>query len=165
MKVCIVMGSKSDYNKLKDAILILKEFNVEVVVRALSAHRCHDQLAEFIKETKSNNVDVIIAAAGKAAHLPGVVAAMTTTPVIGLPISASVLDGMDALLSIVQMPPGIPVATVGIDSGKNAAILAIQIMSIKYNELKDKIEAYRNKMTQDCLIQDEKLQEEIKEIL
>lgn len=164
MKVSIVMGSKNDFVKLKDAVSILKEFNIEVSVRALSAHRCHDQLAEYIKEVE-NDVDVIIAAAGKAAHLPGVVAAMTTTPVIGLPISASVLDGMDALLSIVQMPPGIPVATVGIDAAKNAGILAIQVMSIKYDELKVKIKEYRTKMTNDCLVQDEKLQEEIKEIL
>ena len=164
MKVSIVMGSKNDFVKLKDAVSILKEFNVEVSVRALSAHRCHDQLAEYIKEVE-NDVDVIIAAAGKAAHLPGVVAAMTTTPVIGLPISASVLDGMDALLSIVQMPPGIPVATVGIDAAKNAGILAIQVMSIKYDELKVKIKEYRTKMTNDCLVQDKKLQEEIKEIL
>ena len=164
MKVSIVMGSKNDFVKLKDAVSILKEFNIEVSVRALSAHRCHDQLAEYIREVE-NDVDVIIAAAGKAAHLPGVVAAMTTTPVIGLPISASVLDGMDALLSIVQMPPGIPVATVGIDAAKNAGILAIQVMSIKYDELKVKIKEYRTKMTNDCLVQDEKLQEEIKEIL
>ena len=164
MKVSIVMGSKNDFVKLKDAVSILKEFNIEVSVRALSAHRCHDQLAEYIKEVE-NDVDVIIAAAGKAAHLPGVVAAMTTTPVIGLPISASVLDGMDALLSIVQMPPGIPVATVGIDAAKNAGILAIQVMSIKYDELKVKIKEYRTKMTNDCLVQDKKLQEEIKEIL
>ncbi|MFV0394430.1 MAG: 5-(carboxyamino)imidazole ribonucleotide mutase [Coprobacillaceae bacterium] len=151
MKVAVVMGSKSDLPKLTEMITFLKSYDVEVDVRALSAHRAHDALSAFIAETKTNGTEVIIAAAGKAAHLPGVIAAMTTSPVIGIPIKASALDGMDALLSIVQMPAGIPVATVAIDGSMNAGILALEMMAIKHEDLKTKLEAYRKKMTEDNL--------------
>lgn len=157
MKVAIVMGSASDLPKMTDAIDFLKSFGIEVSVRALSAHRAHEALSEFLKETETDGTDVIIAAAGKAAHLPGVIAAQTIKPVIGVPIKGSALDGMDALLSIVQMPAGIPVATVAIDGGKNAAILAVQIMAVKYDELKEKLKAHREQMTKEALEANEKI--------
>ena len=125
MKVAIIMGSTSDLNKVEPAISILKDYGVEVNVRCLSAHRAHLGLSNFIKETETDGTEVIITAAGMAAALPGVVASQTVLPVIGVPISGSTLDGMDALLSIVQMPSGIPVATVAINGSKNAAIFSI----------------------------------------
>ncbi|MFR1449407.1 MAG: 5-(carboxyamino)imidazole ribonucleotide mutase [Beduini sp.] len=151
MKVAIVMGSVSDLPKLTDAIDFLKGFGVEVSVRALSAHRAHEALSEFLKETENDGTEVIIAAAGKAAHLPGVIASQTIKPVIGVPIKGSALDGMDALLSIVQMPAGIPVATVAIDGAKNAAILAVQMMAIHHQELKEKLLNHRQQMRDDAL--------------
>lgn len=139
MKVAIIMGSMSDLAKVEPAITILKKFDVNVNVRCLSAHRSAKELEEFINESNSNGTEVFIGAAGMAAALPGVIASMTVLPVIGLPISGSTLDGMDALLSIVQMPPGIPVATVAINGAKNAAYLALEIMAIKYPTIKEKL--------------------------
>ena len=156
MKISIIMGSTSDYPKLEEGINLIKEFEIETEVRALSAHRTPKQLMSFLNEIE-NNTDVIIAAAGKAAHLPGVIASHTLIPIVGLPIKSSTLDGLDSLLSIVQMPKGIPVATVTIDSGLNAALMAIQIMSIKYPELKQKLKNYRNEMEKKVLEDDEKL--------
>lgn len=156
MKVAVVMGSKSDYPKLEDGINLLERFGIEVVVRALSAHRTPVELTKFIEEIE-DDVDVIIAAAGKAAHLPGVIAAQTLIPVIGLPIKSSTMDGLDSLLSIVQMPKGIPVATVTIDLGLNAALLAIQMMTLKYPKLKDDLKEYRNEMAQKVLEDDKSL--------
>ena len=143
MRVAIVMGSTSDLPKVEPAITILKEYGVEVDVRCLSAHRAHKGLSDFIAETNENGTEVIIAAAGMAAALPGVVASQTVLPVIGVPLSGSVLDGNDALLSIVQMPPGIPVATVAINGGKNAAYLALQIIGVNHKEVKEKLLAHR----------------------
>ena len=145
MKVAVVMGSKSDYPKLEKGIELLEKFGVEVSVRVLSAHRTPNQLMNFLKEIE-NDTDVRIGAAGKAAHLPGVIASHTLIPVIGLPIKSSTMDGLDSLLSIVQMPQGIPVATVTIDSGVNAALMAAQIMSIKYPVIKEKLKNYRKEM-------------------
>jgi 5-(carboxyamino)imidazole ribonucleotide mutase len=156
MKISIIMGSKSDYPKLEEGIALIKEFGIETEVRALSAHRTPKQLMSFLNEIE-NNTDVIVAAAGKAAHLPGVIASHTLIPIVGLPIKSSTLDGLDSLLSIVQMPKGIPVATVTIDSGLNAALMAIQIMSIKYPELKQKLKSYRIEMENKVLEDDEKL--------
>jgi 5-(carboxyamino)imidazole ribonucleotide mutase len=150
------MGSKSDYPKLEEGIELIKEFGIETEVRALSAHRTPKQLMDFLNEIE-NDTDVIVAAAGKAAHLPGVIASHTLIPIVGLPIKSSTLDGLDSLLSIVQMPKGIPVATVTIDSGLNAALMAIQIMSIKYPELKQKLKSYRIEMENKVLEDDEKL--------
>jgi 5-(carboxyamino)imidazole ribonucleotide mutase len=150
------MGSKSDYPKLEEGIELIKEFGIETEVRALSAHRTPKQLMDFLNEIE-NDTDVIVAAAGKAAHLPGVIASHTLIPIVGLPIKSSTLDGLDSLLSIVQMPKGIPVATVTIDSGLNAALMAIQIMSIKYPELKQKLKNYRIEMENKVLEDDEKL--------
>ena len=156
MKVAVVMGSKSDYPKLEEGINFLKKYNVEVITRVLSAHRTPRELEAFIQEIEKE-VDVIIAAAGKAAHLPGVIAANTLIPVVGLPIKSSTMDGLDSLLSMVQMPSGIPVATVTIDSGLNAVLMAMQIMSIKYPKLKEDLKAYRNEMAQKVLNDDESL--------
>ena len=154
MKVAIVMGSKSDYSQLENWINFLKKYDVEVVVRILSAHRTPKELVSFI-ESIEDEVDVIIAAAGKAAHLPGVIAANTLIPVVGLPIKSSTMDGLDSLLSMVQMPSGIPVATVTIDSGLNAVLMAMQIMSVKYPKLKEDLRNYRQEMAQKVLKDDE----------
>ena len=159
MKVAVIMGSKSDLGKVESAIEILKEFEVSVEVRCLSAHRAHDALKAYVEEASNSGVEVFITAAGMAAALPGVVASMTTLPVIGVPLSGQTLDGMDALLSIVQMPTGIPVATVAINGTKNAAYLALQILSLKYASLKEKIIAFREKMTLDALSVNEEIKE------
>jgi len=156
MKVVVIMGSKSDYPKLEVGIELLEKFGIEVIARALSAHRTPNQLMSFMKEIEEDT-DVIIAAAGKAAHLPGVIASHTLIPVVGLPIKSSTLDGLDSLLSIVQMPPGIPVATVTIDSGINAALMASQIMSIKYPQIKENLKNYRKEMEQKVLEDDKNL--------
>lgn len=148
MKAAIVMGSTSDLAKVEPAVEILKKYGVEVNVRCLSAHRAHLGLSEFINACNSDGTEVIIAAAGMAAALPGVVASQTVLPVIGVPLSGSVLDGMDALMSIVQMPSGIPVATVAINGSKNAAYLALQIMSVKHDEIKQQLLAERKDMEQ-----------------
>ena len=143
MRVAIVMGSTSDIPKVEPAVEILKKHGVKVDVRCLSAHRAHAGLSAFIEETNKNGTEVIIAAAGMAAALPGVVASQTVLPVIGVPLSGSVLDGQDALYSIVQMPPGIPVATVAINGSENAALLAIQMLSIEDVDLAAKLDAKR----------------------
>lgn len=156
MKVAVVMGSKSDYPKVQEGIELLEKYGVEVIARALSAHRTPVQLAQFLNEIEGE-VDVIIGAAGKAAHLPGVIAANTLIPVVGLPIKSSTMDGLDSLLSMVQMPSGIPVATVTIDSGLNAVLMAMQIMSIKYPKLKKDLKAYRKEMADKVLNDDENL--------
>ena len=153
-KVAIVMGSDSDLPKLTPAVDKLKEFGIPCEVRVISAHRTPMQAIEFSSSAKDNGFGVIIAAAGKAAHLAGVLAANTTLPVIGIPIKASVLDGMDALLATVQMPSGIPVATVAIDGSANAAILAAQIIALGDDELADKLCAMREKMTADVIAKD-----------
>lgn len=142
-KAAIVMGSDSDYPVLKGCIKLLKEFGVEVEVIVCSAHRTPEKAAQFASGADENGIEVIIAAAGKAAHLPGVLAAFTPLPVIGLPIKSSTMDGLDSLLSIVQMPSGIPVATVAIDGADNAALLAVQIMSGLHPELRKKMKEYK----------------------
>ena len=162
MKVAVIMGSTSDLPKVEPAISILKDYGVEVSVRCLSAHRAHLGLSSFIKETETDGTEVIITAAGMAAALPGVVASQTVLPVIGVPISGSVLDGMDALMSIVQMPSGIPVATVAINGSKNAAYLALQIMAIKHESIKEKLLAYRKQMEEDALKANESVIEKYK---
>lgn len=145
MKIAVIMGSKSDLPKLEDGIKLLKDFKAEVEVRILSAHRTPRELSQFLEEI-DEEFDVIIAAAGKAAHLPGVIASQTLIPVVGLPIKSSTMDGLDSLLSMVQMPSGIPVATVTIDSGKNAALMALQIAGIKYPEVRTRLGEYRQEM-------------------
>ena len=142
-KVAIIMGSDSDLPVVTPAAETLKEFGVEICVRVLSAHRTPEQLREFASSARENGFGVMIAAAGKAAHLAGAVAANTTLPVIGIPVKASTLDGLDALLSTVQMPAGIPVATVAIDGAKNAALLALQILAVEDAALAKKLDAQR----------------------
>ena len=152
MKAAVIMGSTSDLPKVEPAIEILQDKGIEVKVRCLSAHRAAKQLSEFIEELNNDGTEVIITAAGMAAALPGVVAAQTVLPVIGVPLSGSVLDGQDALYSIVQMPPGIPVATVAINGGKNAAWLAIEIMAIKHEALKTVLLDSRKSMQEVALL-------------
>ncbi|MEN8907271.1 MAG: 5-(carboxyamino)imidazole ribonucleotide mutase [Clostridiales bacterium] len=146
IKVSLVMGSDSDYPVLEKCIEVLKKFGVTIDVLVCSAHRTPEKASEYAKNAENNNIEVIIAAAGKAAHLPGVLAAYTTLPVIGIPIKSSTMDGLDSLLSIVQMPSGVPVATVAINGSENAALLAIQILSVKYSKLKEKMKEYKTNM-------------------
>lgn len=148
-KAAIVMGSDSDFPVLVPCIKVLKEFGIEVDVNVISAHRTPEEAEVFAKSAEKNGIGVIIAAAGKAAHLGGVIAAHTILPVIGLPIKSSTMDGLDSLLSIVQMPKGIPVATVAINGGDNAGILAAQILSVGYPGIKDKLRDYKLKMKEE----------------
>ena len=157
MKVAIIMGSTSDLPKVEPAVDVLKKYGVEVNVRCLSAHRAHVGLSAFIDECNNDGTEAIIAAAGMAAALPGVVASQTVLPVIGLPLTSQTLDGMDALLSIVQMPPGIPVATVAINGSKNAAYLALQIIAIKHEEVKKALLLDRENMAKKALNDNEEL--------
>jgi 5-(carboxyamino)imidazole ribonucleotide mutase len=144
--IALLMGSKSDLDKVLPAEEILGKMGVKVITAAISAHRQPKKLREFVRSATSQGVEVFIAAAGKAAHLPGVVASMTTLPVIGLPISTPQLGGLDALLSVVQMPGGVPVATVAIDGAENAALLACSILALKYDQVAEALEAYREEM-------------------
>ena len=160
-KAAIVMGSDSDLDIMMPCIKVLKSFDVDYEVMVCSAHRTPEKAADFAKNAESNGFDVIIAAAGKAAHLPGVLAAFTILPVIGVPIKSSALDGLDALLAIVQMPAGIPVATVAIDGSENAGLLAVQIASGKHTYLKEKFMQYKKDMVTKVEEKNEKLQEKI----
>jgi 5-(carboxyamino)imidazole ribonucleotide mutase len=164
MKVAIVMGSDSDFPVVEKGYNILKEFGIEVTVKVISAHRTPYIALDFAKNAELNGYEVIIAAAGKAAHLPGVLAGCTALPVIGLPVKASELDGLDALLAIVQMPPGVPVATVAINGAENAALLAVQILSVKYEVLRKKFIEYKEQMAQKVVIKDKNLNEKLRKI-
>ena len=154
MKVAFVMGSDSDLPVVEKGVKTVKDFGIDVVVRVISAHRTPQAAEEFAKNAEADGIGVIVAAAGKAAHLGGVLAAYTTLPVIGLPIKSSTLDGLDSLLSIVQMPPGIPVATVAIDGAENAGILAAQILAIGNAELKEKLKAHKVEMAKKVAAKD-----------
>lgn len=162
MRVAIIMGSTSDLSKVEPAVGILKGYGVEVDVRCLSAHRAHAGLSEFIEEANNNGTEVIIAAAGMAAALPGVVASQTVIPVIGVPLSGATLDGMDALLSIVQMPSGIPVATVAINGSKNAAYLALQIIGVNNESVRLKLMDERKEMEKAAMKANEEVIEKFK---
>lgn len=163
-KVAIVMGSDSDLPVVSKAIKKLKEFGVEVEAHVMSAHRTPDAAAEFSKNAVANGFGVIISAAGKAAHLGGVLAAHTVLPVIGIPIKSSTLDGLDALLATVQMPAGIPVATVAIDGAENAAILAVQMLALSEPELAAKLDAMKEEMAKKVLEKDAALAAQIAEL-
>lgn len=163
-KVAIIMGSDSDLPIVKDAVKELKKFNVPYEVHVMSAHRTPEQASEFSKNAVKNGFGVIISAAGKAAHLGGVLAAHTILPVIGIPIKSSTLDGLDALLATVQMPKGIPVATVAIDGAGNAAILAVQMLALSDPELAEKLETMKKDMADAVVEKDKKIQEMIEEI-
>ena len=162
-KAALIMGSDSDFEKLKGCVSKLKEFDIEIDVNVISAHRTPDKAAAFAKSAEENGIEVIICAAGMAAHLAGVIAAHTVVPVIGIPIK-STLEGLDALLATVQMPPGIPVATVGLDNGTNAAILAAQILSLKYDYLKDALKAAKAKMADGVAAKDAKIKQTVAEM-
>lgn len=164
MKVAVIMGSKSDWPVLEKTVVTLKKFGVDVEARVMSAHRSPALAAEFADSAEANGFEVIIAAAGKAAHLAGVIAGHTTLPVIGVPIKSSTMDGMDSLLSTVQMPDGIPVATVAINGAGNAALLAIQMLSLKYPELKGKLADNKKEMLEGVIKADKSLQDELKNI-
>ena len=149
--VAILMGSSSDAEIMEPARQILKEFDIPCEIKILSAHRTPDQTMTYVKGSRDRGIKIIIAGAGGAAHLPGVVAAYTTLPVIGVPIKSKSLNGIDSLLSIVQMPAGIPVATVAIDGASNAGILAIEMLALSNPDITKKLEAYRLKMQEKVL--------------
>ena len=145
------MGSTSDWDVMSDAAATLAQFGVEFEKRVVSAHRTPDLLVEYAKTAKSRGLEVIIAGAGGAAHLPGMVASMTDLPVIGVPVKSRALNGLDSLLSIVQMPGGVPVATVAINGAKNAALIAVSILALKDEALAARLEMFRAKQTEDVL--------------
>jgi 5-(carboxyamino)imidazole ribonucleotide mutase len=159
-KVSIIMGSTTDWTVMQEAAKILDKFNIPFEVHALSAHRVPEEVAAFAKKAAPSGVKVIIAGAGGAAHLPGVVAAHTTLPVIGVPCRSSIsLDGWDSLLSIVQMPPGIPVATVGVDAGQNAGILAVQILAQADEKIAADMKQFKEDMKEKVLKANEDLKQ------
>lgn len=162
-KVALIMGSKSDLAVVKPAVTVLKSFGIEVEVHVISAHRTPDEAHDFAKNAKDSGIEVIICAAGKAAHLGGVIAAYTTLPVIGLPVKTDMMGGLDSLLSIVQMPSGIPVATVGVNGGENAGVLAAQILGIKYPDVAEKLLQYKQKMKEKINADDFAVQNEAKD--
>ncbi len=149
--VGIIMGSTSDYEVMSGAILMLEELGIPYEKRVVSAHRTPDLMYDYAKTAKERGIGVIIAGAGGAAHLPGMVAAMTTLPVIGVPVKTKTLNGLDSLLSIVQMPGGVPVATVAINGAKNAALIAASILALSDKEIEAKLEAFRQNQTRQVL--------------
>ena len=162
-KAALVMGSDSDYPVMKDCIKTLKDFGVETEVLVCSAHRTPDKAARFASEAEADGIEVIIAPAGKAAHLPGVLAAYTPLPVIGVPVRSSTMDGLDSLLSIVQMPPGIPVATVAVDGAVNAALLAVQVLSVAHPELREKMRQYKAELVRKVEQRNAEVQKKLQE--
>lgn len=163
-KVAVIMGSKSDFNVVRPAVSVLKSFGVETEVRVISAHRTPEEAHKFSTCATDNGTEVIICAAGKAAHLGGVIAANTTLPVIGLPVKTDMMGGLDSLLSIVQMPSGIPVATVGVNGGENAGLLALQILGIKYPEIAAKLADYKKQMKDKINADYTALQDELEQL-
>ena len=164
LKAAVIMGSDSDFPVVSPAIKRLKNFGIPVEVRVMSAHRTPDAAAEFSKNAKAEGFGVIIAAAGKAAHLGGVLAAHTTLPVIGIPVKSSTLDGLDALLATVQMPAGIPVATVAIDGADNAAILAAQMLALSDENLAAQLQQMKVDMEEGVAKKNEALQAKVAEL-
>ena len=164
LKVAVIMGSDSDLPVIKKGIAILKKFEVQYEAHVISAHRTPYAAEKFAANAAQNGFGVIIGAAGKAAHLAGVLAAFTTLPVIGLPIKSSTMDGLDSLLSMVQMPKGIPVATVAIDGAENAALLAVQMLALSDKTLADKLAKYKEEMAAEVDNKDAALQREINNI-
>lgn len=157
-KVCVIMGSDSDWDIVKNAVKALMDFGVQVEAHVISAHRTPEEAAQLASGAEKNGISVFIAAAGLSAHLAGVLAAHTTLPVIGIPIANGAVQGIDALFSTVNMPPGVPVATVGIDAAKNAGLLAVQMLALGDAALREKLRAYKNDMAQSVAQKDEKLQ-------
>lgn len=163
-KVALIMGSKSDWPSLKGCVDVLRGFGVEVEVHVASAHRTPEKVAAFTEHARQNGFEVLIAAAGKAAHLAGVIAGHTTLPVIGIPVKSSTLDGLDALLSTVQMPSGIPVATVAIDGADNAAILAAQMFALSDETIAEKLAQMKIDMEKGVAAKNEALQAKVAEL-
>lgn len=161
LKVAVIMGSDSDLETLRPSFKTLSEFGVEYEAHVMSAHRTPERASRFAGEAKANGFGVIIAAAGKAAHLAGVLSAHTTLPVIGIPVKSSTLDGLDALLSTVQMPAGVPVATVAIDGAQNAALLAVQMLALADDGLAAKLADYKQKLAEETVRKDEALQSKL----
>ncbi len=159
IQVSIIMGSDSDLLIMQEAAKCLEEFGVKYEISVVSAHRTPNELYEHATRAKERGIKVIIAGAGGSAHLPGMTASMTTLPVIGVPIKTQTMDGIDSLLSIVQMPPGVPVATVGLNSAKNSGILAVQILALNDKNLEEKIVQYKQKLETDNKEKGEKLKE------
>ncbi len=157
--VGIIMGSDSDLPVMSAAAATCDEFGIDYEVTVVSAHRTPDRLVKYAKTAEKKGIRVIIAGAGGAAHLPGMVASMTELPVIGVPVRGSNLEGMDSLLSIVQMPGGVPVATVAINGGKNAGILAAQMIGVKSKEIRNKVKEYKKQMEDEVLAKAEKLED------
>ncbi len=162
-KIAIIMGSKSDFGVVKPALNVIKSFGVECEVHVISAHRTPEEAHNYSLTAKERGIEVIICAAGKAAHLGGVIAANTVLPVIGLPVKTDMMGGLDSLLSIVQMPSGIPVATVGVNGGENAGLLALQILGIKYPDIAAKLADYKAKMRDKINSDDVALQSELED--
>ncbi|KJR49592.1 Phosphoribosylaminoimidazole carboxylase catalytic subunit [Desulfosporosinus sp. I2] len=162
-QVGVIMGSDSDYKIMEESVKILREFELDFEVKISSAHRTLERTVEWVKGFEAQGGKLIIAAAGLAAHLPGVVAGATILPVIGVPLRSGAMAGIDALYSIVQMPPGIPVATVGIGAARNAALLAVQILAIQDKPLSAKVKNYRAQMLKDIEAKDEALQKRVSE--
>ncbi|MDR3278673.1 MAG: 5-(carboxyamino)imidazole ribonucleotide mutase [Oscillospiraceae bacterium] len=163
-KVAVIMGSDSDLPVVRAAIEQLKAFDIPVEARVMSAHRTPEAAGDFAKNARAQGFGVLIAAAGKAAHLAGVLAAYTTLPVIGLPIKSDAMDGLDSLLSTVQMPSGVPVAVVAIDGAKNAGLLAAQILAVSDGVLAEKLADFKREMYESVLKKDEKLQKEVEKV-
>ena len=157
-KVAVIMGSKSDLPVMQDAIDILRGFDIEVEVDIVSAHRTPEKLFDYSKNAHTRGIKAIVAGAGGAAHLPGMVASLSPLPVIGVPVRGSNLEGMDSLLSIVQMPGGVPVATVAINGAKNAGILAAQMIGVKSKKIRKKVSAYKEEMLEEVNAKIEKLE-------
>ena len=160
-QVGIVMGSDSDLKIMQDAVKVLRDFGVESELVVASAHRTPYKALQYAETAEERGIEVIIAGAGAAAHLGGVLAAVTPLPVIGVPINATALNGLDALYAMVQMPSGIPVATVAINGAKNAGILAAQILSVKDPELRKQLKAYKEKMAQEVEVKNQRVQEAV----
>ncbi len=160
-KAAVIMGSDSDFPVVKSALTELKKYGVEYECRVMSAHRTPEEACAFAASARDNGFGVIICAAGMAAHLAGVVAGHTTLPVIGIPMKSKALEGIDALLATVMMPPGVPVATVGIDGAKNAAVLAVQMLSLSDEGLAEKLAAEKKAMAESVKAKDAALQEQI----
>lgn len=159
-RVGIVLGSDSDLTVMEDAASVLREFEVSFELTIASAHRSPERAAAYAREAEGRGIDVIISGAGMAAHLPGVLAAYTCLPVIGVPLQGGALNGQDALYAIVQMPPGVPVATVAINGARNAALLAVQILSVKDAELRERFRAYKEKLAAGVAAKAERLREQ-----
>jgi 5-(carboxyamino)imidazole ribonucleotide mutase len=158
-KVAVIMGSDSDFEVVKKCLIALERFGIDYDVQVISAHRNPQKIFEYASTAEERGIELFIGAAGKAAHLPGVIAGITPLPVIGIPIQTSFQGGLDSLLSIVQMPSGVPVATVAVNGAENAGILAAQMLSIKYPEIREKMKAFKILLNDEVIAKNEKIQE------